>query len=349
MYTREIQAPRDSPFENGIPLAGTWNKAFNRVNLLDVHRPYRWPIPRWLKAYRVKEWEGFSVQDERFLLEALLGNFKFSRIAQVFLYNKENGEKYIFRKILPGGGWRLPRSLARDTVECRWPGFFFRVHTWLNAASVKLDFDIAATKKLPALTAHLSFVMESRNVTPAVVSLKFNESRNMYAYKAVAAVRGDIVLGEDHFSLNPAQCTGLFRDYKGFFPYRMRGIYCGGLGFDTEGKRYGFHIAENQAKENRRNNENALWIDGRFTPLPPVRITMSDGPESDWVIQDLEGMVDLVYTPKESYRVNPNYFVARTDFYASIGHYNGILINENEERIHLKNHWGSGEKLYLRV
>jgi hypothetical protein len=191
--------------------------------------------------------------------------------------------------------------------------------------------------------------MESREVTPAVVSLKFAERRSMYAYKALAAVRGDMVLGGEHFTLSPDRCTGIFRDYKGFFPHRMRGIFCGGSGFDGEGRRYGFHIAENGAKENRKNNENALWLNGCFTPLPPVRITMSDSPESDWVIQDVDGMVDLVFTPGKNSRSGPNFLAAGTDFLTFIGYYNGILVNENGESVQVRNLWGSGEKLYMRV
>ena len=349
MYTREILAPRGSPVENGTPLAGTWNRAFSHVNLLDIQRPYRWPFPHWLLNYRIKEWEGFSIQNDIFSLEAFLGNFKLCRMAQVILYNKENGEIYFIRRLLPGGGWKMPRNLAHGSVECHSSRFFLRIHTWLNADTVDVDIDIAATRKQPPITARLAFAMDSREVTPAVVSLKFDEQRSMYAYKALTAVRGDIVLGRDHFNMNPAQCTGIFWDYKGFFPYPMRTFYCGGSGFDEEGRRFGFHIAENQAKETRKNNENALWLDGRFTPLPPVRITMSERPESDWVIQDLDGMVDLVFTPGKNNRFNTNFFAVRTDFFSSIGYYNGSLVNENGENIKVQNLWGNGKKLYLRV
>ena len=349
MYTREIQAPRGSPVENGKPLTGTWDKAFAQVNLLDVRRPYTLPLPPWLRDQRIKEWESFSVQDERFILEAFLGNFKLFRIAQVFVYGKENGEQYAFRKYLPGGNWKLPQRLAHASVECRSSRFFFRIHTWLNADTVKLELDIAAARKQPSLAAHLDFNMRSQEVTPAAVSLNFTEARSMYAFKALAPVRGDIVLDGQRLSLEAARCSGLFRDYKGFFPYRMRGVYCGGMGFDEEGRRFGFHIAENQAKENRENNENALWINGSLTPLPPVLITMPNGLESDWVIQDVDGMVDLVFTPKKLNRYGSRILLTNGDFFISMGYYNGMLVSANEERIQLRNHWGIGEKLYLRV
>jgi hypothetical protein len=349
MYTREIQAPRDSPIENGVPLTGTWNKAFAQIDLLSIHRPYSWPIPRWLRNYRVKEWENFSVQDKHFYLEALLGNFKLFQVAQVFLYDKETKKSYIFNKIIAGNSWRMPNNLHNASVECRASGFFFRIHTWLNAKTIKLDLDIAATKKQPALTVHLAYSMGSSDTTPVAVSLSFSERRNMYAFKSLSAVRGDIVLGDRHVTLNQARCMGLFCDYKGFFPYRIKGIFCEGMGFDEEGRRYGFHIVENQARDTRKNNENALWVNGKFTPLPPVKITMPDDPESDWVIQDLDGMVDLVFSPKENKRFISNFLISRGDFFVQMGYYNGMLVSNENKQIHVRNQWGTGEKLYLRV
>jgi hypothetical protein len=349
MYTREIQVPRVAPIENGIPLTGTWNKAFAQVDLLGIRKPYSWPLPRWLRNCRIKEWESFSVQDDRFFLEALLGNFKLFQIAQVFLYHKETGKNHVYRKLMPCNSWRIPENLNHASVECHSSHFFFRIHTWLNAGTIKLDLDIAATKRQPGLTAHLAYNLGDGDVTPMAVSLNFAGRRNMYAYKALAAVRGDVVLEGQHFSLNPAHCTGIFRDYKGFFPYPMRGFFCGSMGFDGEGRRFGFHVVENQAKETRKNNENVLWVNKNFTPLPPVRITMPNGPESDWVIQDTDGMVDLVFTPKKINRFAANLLVTGGDFFASMGYYNGVLVSSENEQIQIRNQWGIGEKLYLRV
>ena len=349
MYTREIQPPRDSPIENGIPLAGTWNKAFSQVDLLEIRRPYRFPLPRWLTNIRIKEWESFSVQDERFFLSAFLGNFKSYQAAHVILYDKEAGKNYALGKIMPGNTWKLPRSLSNASVECRSSRFFFRIHTWLIADTIKLDLDIAATKKQPAITAHLAYNLGSRDVTPLAVSLNFNERRSMYAFKALTAVRGDIVLGGRHVSLDPARSTGFFRDYKGFFPSRMYELACSGMGFDQDGRRYGFHIVDHLTKDTRKNNENALWVNGKLTPLPPVRITTPQGPESDWVIQDMDGMVDLVFTPKESSRFGANFPVIGGDFFASMGYYNGMLVSAKEEQIQVRGQWGAGEKIYLRM
>jgi hypothetical protein len=349
MYTREILAPRPSPVENGIPVQGTWNRAFEEVDLLDIRRPYRWPLPRWARDSRIKEWECFSVQDDHFFMEVLLVNAKLFRMAQVFLYDKESGEKFMFRKLRPGPGWRLPRSLANASVESRSGRFFFRVHSWLDADTIKLDLNIEATRCRPSLTAHLAYNMNSRDLSPMAVSLGIAERRAMYAFKALAPVRGDMVAGGRRISLSQDRCSGIFCDYKGFFPYQMRARLCGGTGFDEAGRRFGFHIAENQTRETRKNNENALWLDGRLSPLPPVRITTPGGPESDWIIQDVEGMVDLVFTPKEQNRIGAGLFLVSAELDAPLGQYNGMLVSADGERILVRNLWGLGEKLYLRV
>jgi hypothetical protein len=147
----------------------------------------------------------------------------------------------------------------------------------------------------------------------------------------------------------PERSTGFFCDYKGFFPYRMREILCSALGFTAEGRRFGFHLGENQARETYRNNENALWVDGRLNPLPPVRITMPRGVDSDWIIQDVEGMVDLVFSPKEPSNSRVNSLLTSADFNSPLGYYNGMLVTSDGEQIQVRNVWGMGENLYLRV
>jgi hypothetical protein len=349
MYTREILAPIASPIENGNPLIGTWNKAFERVDLLEIRKPYGFPLPRWAKDYRIKERHCFSAQDDRFLLEAIFCNLKLYRMAQVLFYDKESGEKYIFRKIKPGTGWHLPHSLANSSIDNHSSHFYFRIHSWLDADTIILDINIESTRRRPSLTVHLAYNVSAQEVTPVAVSLGIVERRIMYAYKALAPVRGDIVLGGRHINLKQKNCSGFFCDYKGFFPYHMQTTICSAMGFIGENRRFGFHIAENQARETNKNNENALWIDGKLTPLPPVLITMPNGPDADWVIQDVEGMVDLTFTPKEQNKTGLKHIITKADFNTPLGFYNGMLKNSEGEQIQIKNIFGTGEKLSLRV
>jgi len=348
MYTREISAPQASPVENGNPVTGTWDKAFDRVDLLEIRKPYRYPLPRWVRDFRIKEWQCYFIQDDDFILEAVFCNLKLYRIAQILLYDKKNQEKIIYKKIRPGGR-HLPVSLANTSIDSHSSGFYFRIHNWLDADTVKLDINIEAARRRPSLAVHLAYDMSNQEVTPMAVSLGITERRIMCAYKALAPVRGDMVFGGRHFSLKQETCSGFLSDCKGFYPYSMQTTICKAMGFTEEKRRFGFHIAENQTRNTNRNNENALWLDGKLTPLPPVLITMPNGIDADWVIQDVEGMVDLTFTPNVYNKNGLNFFITKVDFNAPLGFYNGMLVNSGGEQIQIKNLFGIGEKLNLRV
>jgi len=302
-----------------------------------------------MKDFRIKEWESFIIQDDRFYLQARLSNFKYYRSALVIMYDRETKERLEFKKIIPGGGWRLPRRLNNSSVDSRSWGFFFRIHSWLDADSIKLELNIESSRFRPAFAAHAAFDLEAGKAEPMAVSLLFSERRNMYAYKALAAVSADVVSGGHRIHLDPAKTSGLFCDYKGFFPCRSYYSWCSALGFDGQNRRFGFALGENQARESYANNENALWIDGKLTLLPPVKITQCGGPESDWIIQDMEGMVDLVFTPRESKRNSEQYISSASDYENPQGYFNGLLVGSEGEELPVRNVWGTGEKLYLRV
>ena len=349
MYTREIQVPRSTLVENGKPLQGTWTRAFEEVDLLDIHRPFPVPMPRGIRDYRIKEWESFVIYNERFFLQARLCNLKFFRDAMVLIYDLETNERLEFRKVIPGGAWRLPKSLYNASVDSRSYGFFFRIHTWLDTESIILELNIERTRRRPAFTAHATFDLSMGKTTSMAASLLFSERKNMYTYKAMTAISGDVVSGGKHFDLDPAKTSGLFCDFKGYYPYRMHSTWCTGLGFDEKKRRFGFALGENQAKEAFKNNENALWIDGKLTLLPPVKITQSGSPDENWIIQDMEGMVDLEFTPKEPNRIIDNFVIFASDYENSPGHFNGLVVSSEGEELPVRNVWGTCEKLYLRV
>ena len=335
--------------ENGKPLQGTWTKAFEEVDLLSIHRPYPFPLPRVIKGFRLKEWESFIIQDDRFFIHARLCNLKYYRTAFVLMYNKETKERLEFNKAIPGGWWHLPRFLDNSSVDSRSLGFFFRTHSWLDAERIMLELNIQPNRRRPAFTAHAIFDLAAGATTPMAVSLLLSERRNMYAYKALTAVRGNIVSGGRHILLDPAKTSGLFCDFKGYYPYRMRCAWCAGMGFDGQNRRFGFSLGENQAMEPYRNNENALWIDGRLTPLPPVKITRNGDLQQEWVIQDMEGMVDLVFTPKEPQMTARNLVFSSIHYENPLGVFNGMLVSAEGEKLPINDVWGTSEKLYLRV
>lgn len=345
MYERVLSEPRTSPVENGEFIEGSWDRAFSSVNFLDIKRPYPWPLPVWIREGRLKERESFIVQNSRYHLDAFIANLKYFRIVQLVLYDKENGRRFRFRKILPLSGWKMPKNLYGESIESRSFGFYFRIHNWLDTGAIRVDLDIAARGKRPSFTAHLAFDTVSRPLVTAVRQ----EGLPFYAYKVSCPVSGDMVWGGRHIVFKSGETTGFFRDSKGFYPYLFSDIWCQAAGFSENGQRCGFSLGDQHLRTSGEHNENAFWADGKMTPLPPVQITMPEGVHESWVIQDMEGMVDLSFTPKVPAHSAFNLMIFNADHYTPLGHFTGFLVNSEKERIPLRNLWGLGEKLSLRV
>jgi hypothetical protein len=346
MYKREIKPPLTSPIEKGVPLPGTWTEAFQAVDLLSVEYPKSFLYAKSLIRKRIKEWQSFVIQDEHFILNAVMGNLKHYCWAQVILYDKQAKKHCRFRKIIPFDRWQMPASLSNALVESHSYGFFLRIHDWLDAHTIRVDLDIEAARKRPALTARIEYDVNRGNTTPMVVNLLFDQFRSMYTYKVVTPVRVDMAFDGRHITMRPETTMGFFGDFKGFYPYSMRSIWVTACAADEKG-RYGFSVAETQTTGTFKNNENALWMNGRLTPLPPVHITA--GAETEWIIQDIEGMVDLTFTPAKQIRSGFNALLTRAEYNTPLGYFNGMLLDAEGRRLEVHNLWGMGESLFLRV
>jgi hypothetical protein len=132
----------------------------------------------------------------------------------------------------------------------------------------------------------------------------------------------------------------------------MRCIWGSGFGFrevDGQKVRFGFSMAENQARETNKDNANALWLGGELTPLPPVKITPGNGEDGDYVIQDVEGMVDLSFKVKVPVSASFDLVATRSEYSTPLGMFSGMLLDKDGVQIPVKNLPGTIEKLYLRV
>ncbi|MHB9296402.1 hypothetical protein PilKf_02165 [Pillotina sp. SPG140] len=347
MYTREFQKPRKSPLEESQVVVGTWNQIFESTDLSGVRKPLGIFMPSWLQNYRLKEWESFSIYHNSLSLELVFTNLKYYQSLFLFLYDRVTKEQYYMSRLLPFTSRKLSKTLLNSSLEIRTHTLFFRVHNWLAAHTIALDLDIEASLKRPPLTLHISFEVPE-HFTPLTVNMLMGERQPLYMCKLLSPLEGDVMLGGTRWLLKSTNACGIVCDGKGYYPYRSHALRCMAAGVADNGL-YGFSVGENQAKNPYQNNENALWYNGVLTAFPPVHITMPNGIESEWIIQDLEGMVDLVFTPQEYIRSTFNALVNRIDYIALFGYYNGDLVDLTGNHVPIRTVWGQGEKLYMRV
>ena len=83
-------------------------------------------------------------------------------------------------------------------------------------------------------------------------------------------------------------------------------------------------------------NDNVLFTEGQFTPLPPVRITHPFGISKNWTIQDYESMVDLEFTPQSCVSRKANFILVNANYDTVFGFLNGTLLDSDGNKIQLK-------------
>jgi hypothetical protein len=347
MYTRHLLPQQDEPFENGKPLQGTWTSPFEKVDLSVIDKPYRIPFPAWILDYRLKEWQTFTAQNDDIRLEAFISNLKFFCLAEIVFFNRRGGKKMHVFKMFPFSAWKMPKSLNEGVIEQADGGFSFRIHNHIASRNITLDIAIDAAIERPFFGAHLVFDANIQKTTPMAVNMLMAENRPMYIFKNFAGVEGSVIWGDTKTALHGESASGLFQDCKGFIPYRARYINCRGFCFDAKGRRFGFSMGEHITRKLNVTNENALWLDGVLTPLPPVRIT--EGESGQWMVEDFEGMIDLNFKlVGEAYRQADLFFIGM-DHNNLAGLFNGMLITRDGEKLPMRNVTGTVEYFNFRL
>jgi hypothetical protein len=171
----------------------------------------------------------------------------------------------------------------------------------------------------------------------------------MYSTKVLMPMTGEFNFKGERFMFEAPDAMGVMDDHKGFYPYAMHYDWVSGFGVDAKGRRVGFNLTDNQVKDQEQYNENCLWISNRIYSLPPVKVTRPSGPMGEWVIQDTEGLVDLIFLPEAANDMRFNLGIAAGDYHGPFGSFKGMIRNGTGEKIEAERLFGAGEQKYLRT
>lgn len=349
MYTREFQTPVKTLVENGRFHYGSFDTPFEHANILDVSRPYHYPIPRILKNLRVNESQTFQFGDKNLFAYIDLYNAKLFTLVFCNFYDRLEKRRFSYWSFLPGSYIDFPDSLYSSKTYFRDRHFDIKVKADLAQRKIFLDGCIRHFSDRPDAAFSFSFEHNAEKSRPLVSSIPFGLNRAVYSYKAPAPATGILRLGEKEFTLEPGSAIGMFTDQKGFYPYITSIDWVTGMGFDSKGRSVSFNLLDNHIPNQDQYNENALWLGDELIPLPSIKITRPQGPEGDWNLQDMEGMVDLIFHPEVKNSMHINAIFAESDYHGPFGSFEGCFRTPKGEKILTENLFGMGKKKRLRA
>jgi hypothetical protein len=328
---------------------GRFGAPFGRANMLDNERLYAYRVPRAVRNWRLKEWQAYQFGDSRWFFLAVLYNAKTLSLAQFIAYDRERKARYGFKRVLPGGLFRFPETLTGSNVYYRGSRSYLESACDYEGGSMQVTVVHGSRSPGRRFSGRFRFSCAPRSAAPNVVCLPFGLNRAMYSTKILMPMEGEFAAAGESFSLEGPSSMGIIDDHKGFYPYRTRYDWVTGFGSDSRGRRVGFNLTDNQARDPSRYNENCLWINGRIWPLPPIKVTRPQGDSGEWIVQDTEGMVDLVFVPQVPNGDRFNFGFIENDYAGPIGSFRGILRNGEGEKIQAERLYGMGERQFLRL
>jgi hypothetical protein len=328
---------------------GRFGTPFPRANMLDVERPYHYPIPRFVKAWRLKEWQSYQFGDENWFFFAALFNAKLLSVAIFQAYERATKRRFGFQRILPGSLFPFGERLSGSKVAYRGPRTYLELAAELEQGYAQVSIVRNNLDPSRRFSGRFRFSFAPKLAAPNTVCLPLGMNRALYSMRTLMPLEGEFHVRDETFKFAGPSAMGIMEDHKGFYPWRMRYDWVTGFGLDTKGKRVGFNLTDSQVRDQARYNENCFWIGNKVWPLPPVKVTRPQGHSGEWIIQDTEGMVDLVFVPEAPNDVRLNLWLIECDYHGPFGSFRGVVKNGAGVKIQADRLYGMGEQQYLRA
>jgi len=244
---------------------------------------------------------------------------------------------------------QVPEDLANSVTACRTHRRLVRIHTRLQKENFLADFDFLGSDARPPCEGRFEMDLSLPGFAELSAVVPYRVRRRCQAsYLMTAPLQGWIGTGYDDYHINSETGVGFFDVRKSYFGLRTKMSKMIGMG-RIDGQVVSFQLGNSVSSDDSRYNDNVLFIGGKAWPLPPVKITRPYGVFGEWIIQDTESMVDLVFTPVSDSARRLSAFIIRTDYHTVYGLYEGVLLTGDGEKIALRGFPGIGKKVLLRI
>jgi hypothetical protein len=324
---------------------GCYNGPIRNVNMLDADLGLK-----YFKNLALREWQAFQLHtDDGWFLMMAIYNTKKVCIVQFILYNIETKVKMRYEKKVLPKSMQIPNGLYNTICSHQSKGFFIEATHDIENSKLSIKVEVAASAKLPKLSANIEADHNISKSEPLVVCMPFSETKGMYSHKCLMPVSGSIQFGDQNITIQRSKSSLIIDDHKGYYPYPTKYDWATGLGFDNQGRRVGFNLTNNQVINQEDYNENCIWVDGEMIPLPPIQFERPNGFKSNWTIKDEKGYVDLVFTPVVHNSVKLNLGIIASKYEGPYGVFNGELKSNDGKVYQVDDLFGMGEEFYLRT
>lgn len=356
MYKREIKPAPEKLIQHGRPIFGTFNTLPLALDIHGVRAPFLGiPIPSIITRFRIRARMIYTFNFGDYLGSIDIFDNKIVNMAEISLWNKKTNQKYVYRIFLGLRLHLIPKKMEKAVCVSTAKYRYIRLGWNHNQDRLSVKFKVRGDSVRPSVELAMAGKFsdhasaECFSVKPAPTMRRCSAS--WYAFTPI--------IGRMNLTLKNGDLLESFPENEGYgFLFSNRSYYkfitsgenitaCGEL----SGKKIAFRLSTTSldAVDKDSYNDNAVFVDGKITTLPPVDITHSFGLAQSWVIQDVESMVDLTFTPKNLISRTVNLIALNSNYYTIFGTIDGVLLDSEGNKIVLKDFPGIAKRSKLRL
>lgn len=350
MYSREFSEPPKQIIQKGKAEFGTYEGVSAKIDIKGMRAPYAGiPLPHFISSLRIKSRLNYAFSLDKFIGLAAFIDFKFIGLGEITLWNKESGKKYVYHTIMPPRRRFVPISTTRGICACYNKSRYLKISWGRSHQHHALSYKLKGDSARPNLEGYVYSPMEDKMhhdmmfVCPSPTS-----SRCSTTWTTSMSVQGQISINKEN--VDESKGLGLMVLNRAYYKFHSNKNFVYGIGtIKQQSIIFNLSSSNLDAADSDTYNSNCLVVDGNATALPPVYMTHPFGISKEWVIQDTENMVDLTFTPASLNTRTVNIIALRTTYTNMFGHFDGVLLTKDGEKITLKQFPGILQKGMLRL
>jgi hypothetical protein len=323
---------------------GLFERPFERLELDQVAIYDPRVVPAALQRLRLKEWQHVAVVSEELTLGLAIIDTQYLGSSFVYVAEHADGRYTEHHREVAPGRVQLARTLydGWSTIAAR--RYRIRIRNRLAGGYHRLSFEVAASRRAPALWGELELTADLSRVQPLVAVLPLGPNRPLYTHKAPCPVRGVVGVGERRYLLDPARDLALLDVQKTYYPYRTWWRWATFAGYDDRGRVLAANLVHNVIERDEVHNENVVWIDGDLVPVGAARFRAEDGLEEPWKVATTDGRCKLDFTPRGRRSGRIQLGLVSSDYHQPYGRFSGEIMDRHNRTIQVNELSGVTER-----
>jgi len=309
--------------EDGSIRFGTFSAPFRNANILDAPL-YGFPVPRFWKSFRLKEWQHFGIVTPTHYFGTVIFDAKFAGMSFFYVYDRASHAQFEHARQKTGHKAHVAAQVYDGVCRFDAEGYHLWFENKLDEGVHRLHVDIDGRGELPPVKGEVTVHEDLSAVEPLVQLSPITANRPFYTHKAVVPASGRIAVGSREIALDRSASVALIDEQKSYYPYASFWKWATAAGRTSAGEHLAFNLCQNVIADDEELNENCVWLDGKIHCLKAARFELDDvmGP---WRMKTTDAALELVFTPvgERAEKITAVCGLVRSDFHQPFGTFRG--------------------------